>query len=141
VKLTVLAVGRLREAWVQAGCDEYAKRMRGKLPLEVIELRDASELERRWPARAERWALDERGVQLSSDELAAALAKRMNAGLAGIAFAIGGADGLPPETLRAATFRWSLGRLTLPHRLARLVVVEQLYRALTILRNEPYHRA
>jgi 23S rRNA (pseudouridine1915-N3)-methyltransferase len=141
VKLTVLAVGRLREAWVQAGCDEYAKRMRGKLPLEIVELRDAGELERRWPARAERWALDERGVELSSDELAQALAKRMNAGLAGIAFAIGGADGLPPETLRAANFRWSLGRLTLPHRLARLVVVEQLYRALSIIRNEPYHRA
>jgi 23S rRNA (pseudouridine1915-N3)-methyltransferase len=141
VKLTVLAVGKLREAWVQDGCAEYAKRMRGKLPLEVIELRDDDELVRRLPPRAELWALDERGKQLSSEELAAALGKRMTSGSAGLAFAIGGADGLPASLLERAAFRWSLGRLTLPHRLARLVLIEQLYRALSILRNEPYHRA
>jgi len=141
VKLTVLAVGKLREAWVQEGCAEYAKRMRGKLPLETVEFRDADELLRRVPARAELWALDERGKELSSEELAAQLGRRMSAGSAGLAFAIGGADGLPEPVLARAAFRWSLGRLTLPHRLARLVVLEQLYRALSILRNEPYHRA
>jgi 23S rRNA (pseudouridine1915-N3)-methyltransferase len=141
VKLTVLAVGKLKEAWVQAGCAEYEKRMRGKLPLEVIELRDAGELDRRLPQRAELWALDERGKQLSSEELATAIGRRMSAGTQGLAFAIGGADGLPADVIKRAAFTWSLGRLTLPHRLARLVLLEQLYRALSILRNEPYHRA
>jgi 23S rRNA (pseudouridine1915-N3)-methyltransferase len=57
-----------------------------------------------------------------------------------VALVVGGADGLPPELVRQAAVRWSLGRLTLPHRLARLILLEQLYRALSILRGEPYHR-
>lgn len=143
MKLTVLAVGKLREAWVAEGCEEYAKRMRGKLPLEIVEVRDTAELEKRLAksTRAQVWALDERGKQLSSDELAQALKKAMDHGEAGLTFLIGGADGLPPELVKRANFHWSLGRLTLPHRLARLVLIEQLYRALSIVRGEPYHRA
>jgi 23S rRNA (pseudouridine1915-N3)-methyltransferase len=141
VKLAILAVGKLKEAWVQEGCAEYAKRMRGKLPLELIEVKDDAELTRKIPPRYKLWALDERGKQLSSDELAQALAQAMNGSEQGIAMIIGGADGLPPELVRRAAFTWSLGRLTLPHRLARLIVLEQLYRALSILRGEPYHRA
>jgi 23S rRNA (pseudouridine1915-N3)-methyltransferase len=64
----------------------------------------------------------------------------MSSGAAGVALVIGGADGLPSELVERARVRWSLGRLTLPHRLARLVVLEQLYRALSIVRGEPYHR-
>lgn len=140
VKLTVLAVGKLRESWVREGCAEYEKRVRARLPLEVIEVKAASELERRLPPRAEVWALDERGRELSSTELAEELRRRMSSGAQGIALLIGGADGLPPPLTARAQVRWSLGRLTLPHRLARLVVVEQLYRALSIVRGEPYHR-
>jgi 23S rRNA (pseudouridine1915-N3)-methyltransferase len=140
VKLTVLAIGKLRDAWVRAGCDEYLKRIRGKPAVEVVELRDASELERRRPPRARLWALDERGTQLTSEALAARLKQHMDRGESGIAFVIGGADGLPEDVVRAADFRWSLGALTLPHRLARLIVLEQIYRALSILRGEPYHR-
>jgi 23S rRNA (pseudouridine1915-N3)-methyltransferase len=141
VKLTVLAVGKLRDAWVKEGCDEYAKRVRGKLPLDIVELKDAGELERRLPPRYRVWALDERGRELSSEELAQALKRDMNAGEQGIAFLIGGADGLPADLVKRADVRWSLGRLTLPHRLARLILLEQLYRALSIVRGEPYHRA
>jgi 23S rRNA (pseudouridine1915-N3)-methyltransferase len=140
MKLTVLAVGKLRDAWVQEGCAEYLKRLRGKLPIEVIDVKDERELERRLPGRARVWALDERGAQLTSEELAARLGDHMAHGSAGIAFLVGGADGLSPERRRAADFVWSLGRLTLPHRLARLILLEQLYRAVTILRGEPYHR-
>jgi 23S rRNA (pseudouridine1915-N3)-methyltransferase len=140
VKLTLLSVGKLREAWVRDGCDEYEKRVRARLPLEVIELKAASEIARRLPARFEVWALDERGRELSSAELAGELGRRMSSGAAGLALLIGGADGLPEDILKSAKMRWSLGRLTLPHRLARLVVVEQLYRALSIVRGEPYHR-
>lgn len=64
----------------------------------------------------------------------------MNSGEHGVAFLIGGADGLPRDLVSRADFHWSLGKLTLPHRLARLIVVEQLYRAVSIIRGEPYHR-
>jgi 23S rRNA (pseudouridine1915-N3)-methyltransferase len=140
VKLAVVAVGKLKEAWVQEGCAEYAKRVRGKLPLELVEVKDDAELVRKIPPRYKLWALDERGRELASEELAASLNKAMNGGEQGIALVIGGADGLPKELVGRADFVWSLGRLTLPHRLARLIVLEQLYRALSILRGEPYHR-
>ena len=140
MKLAVVAVGKLKEAWVQEGCAEYAKRVRGKLPLELVEVKDDAELVRKIPPRYKLWALDERGRELASEELAASLNKAMNGGEQGIALVIGGADGLPKELLARADFVWSLGRATLPHRLARLIVLEQLYRALSILRGEPYHR-
>jgi 23S rRNA (pseudouridine1915-N3)-methyltransferase len=140
VKLTVLAVGKLRDAWIKEGCEEYARRLRAKLPLEIVEVKAAADLARRLPPRARVWALDERGKQLSSSELADALRRHMDAGEAGLAFVIGGADGLPAELVASAHVRLSLGRLTLPHRLARLILLEQLYRALSIVRGEPYHR-
>ncbi len=141
MKLAVIAVGKLKEAWVQEGCAEYAKRLRGKLPLELVEVKDDAELARRLPPRHLVWALDERGTELTSEELSRKMAQLMNRGEAGIALVIGGADGLPRALVDRAAFVWSLGRLTLPHRLARLIVLEQLYRALSILRGEPYHRA
>jgi 23S rRNA (pseudouridine1915-N3)-methyltransferase len=140
MKLTILAVGRLKDAWVEAGCDEYARRLRGKLPLETVEVKDASGFDKKLPPGHLVWALDERGKQLSSDELAGELKRHMNAGTKGLAFLIGGADGLPQAVIDRAHFRWSLSRLTLPHRLARLILVEQLYRAVSITRGEPYHR-
>lgn len=145
MKWIVLAVGKLREAWVAEGCEEYAKRFRGKQALELVEVKDDAELARKLAAlrtgRARVWALDERGDQVTSEELAKRLGEVADAGEAtSIVFVIGGADGLPPEVVRGADRRWSLGKLTLPHRIARLVVVEQLYRALSILRREPYHR-
>ena len=140
MKLAVVAVGKLKEAWVQEGCAEYAKRVRGKLPLELVEVKDDAELVHKIPPRYKLWALDERGRELASEELAASLNKAMNGGEQGIALVIGGADGLPKELVARADFVWSLGRATLPHRLARLIVLEQLYRALSILRGEPYHR-
>ena len=144
MKLALVAVGKLKEAWVQEGCAEYAKRVRGKLPLDLVEVKDDAELVRKIPpkdyVRYKLWALDERGKELSSEELAASLKQAMNGGEQGIALVIGGADGLPRDLVARANFTWSLGRLTLPHRLARLIVLEQLYRALSILRGEPYHR-
>jgi 23S rRNA (pseudouridine1915-N3)-methyltransferase len=114
--------------------------MRGKLPLEIVEAKDAADLMKRLPPRHKLWALDERGKQLSSDELAQQLSRAMNSGETGLTFVIGGADGLPRDLVARADFVWSLGRLTLPHRLARLIVLEQLYRAHSIIRGEPYHR-
>lgn len=142
MKLVVLAVGKLRDAWVHEGCDEYARRIKPKLPVELVELRDDDELARRLQkSRGRVWALDERGKQLSSAELAQKLSALMSSGEHQVSFLIGGADGLPKSLVDGADFHWSLGRLTLPHRLARLILLEQLYRALSIIRGEPYHRA
>jgi 23S rRNA (pseudouridine1915-N3)-methyltransferase len=140
VKLTILAVGKLRESHYVAACDEYEKRLRRYLPTEVIEVKRTEDLASRRPARAETWALDERGRELSSAELASAIADRMSSGSPGIAFLIGGADGLSDDLRASADRVLSLSRMTLAHRLARLVLLEQLYRSLTIIRGEPYHR-
>jgi len=83
--------------------------------------------------------LDERGRELTTQELAAWLATRMQQG-ADITFLIGGPDGLAPEVLARSNFRLALSRLTLPHALARVLLSEQLYRAHCILANHPYHR-
>jgi 23S rRNA (pseudouridine1915-N3)-methyltransferase len=84
-------------------------------------------------------ALDERGKELSTRELSAWLAARMQDGR-DLAFLIGGPDGLAPEALVRSDFRWSLSRLTLPHGLVRVILAEQLYRARSVLGNHPYHR-
>ena len=110
MKLAVLAVGKLKEAWVQEGCAEYAKRVRGKLPLDLVEVKDDVELVRKIPPRYKLWALDERGKELTSDELAQALKRAMNGSEQGIALTIGGADGLPRDLVARADFVWSLGR-------------------------------
>jgi 23S rRNA (pseudouridine1915-N3)-methyltransferase len=140
VKLTLIAVGKLRDAWAAEGCAEFEKRVRGKLPLEIRELKERDDILAKVPPRHALWALDVQGKQLSSEELAAQLGGMMRSGAQGVAFAIGGADGLKPEVLQRADFKLSLGRMTLPHRLARLILLEQLYRALSIVRGEPYHR-
>lgn len=85
--------------------------------------------------------LDRQGEALSSAALAELLAKWRDGGAEGVAFLIGGADGLPPQTLAKAAKAISLGPMTLPHGLARIVLAEQIYRAATILAGHPYHRA
>ena len=84
-------------------------------------------------------ALDERGAQLTTRELAAWLQARMHAG-EDLALLLGGADGLAPEVLSRSNYRLALSKLTLPHALARVVLLEQLYRAMSILTQHPYHR-
>lgn len=141
MKLTIIAVGKLRDPWVREGCEEYAQRLRRHFPLEIIEVKEASDVNGRIAGRQHVVVLDERGREPTSKELAQRLATWMSSGLGGITFIVGGADGLRPETVAKANEQLSLSRLTLPHRLARLVLLEQLYRALSIVRGEPYHRA
>jgi 23S rRNA (pseudouridine1915-N3)-methyltransferase len=141
MKLLLLAVGRLKDAWVVDGCEEYLKRLRRHVPTSIVEVRDATGLRARIPERTHVVALDEHGPEPTSTELARKLAHWMNQGKSAVAFLVGGADGLPTDLLERADERLSLSRLTLPHRLARLVLLEQLYRAMSIVRNEPYHRA
>jgi len=139
MKIVVLAVGKMRDRHMAAICDDYLQRARRHLAVEIIEVEEDAGLERRLPARADVVALEPGGESWSTEELAAYLGDRMVGGTHAVAFLIGGPDGLPPDLVRRAARRWSLTRLTLPHRLARVVLCEQIYRALSIIRAEPYH--
>jgi 23S rRNA (pseudouridine1915-N3)-methyltransferase len=152
MELVLLAVGKLRPSYREA-VDDYLRRLGRHLKVREAEVREASraptaasqrseEAERllaRRPAGARLVALARQGSAWSSEELARRV-ERWTRESRPVALAIGGSRGLAPELLSAASDRWSLGPLTLPHELARVVVAEQLYRAVTILRGEPYHK-
>jgi 23S rRNA (pseudouridine1915-N3)-methyltransferase len=139
LKLIVLAVGKLRDKHFAALCDDYLSRARRHLSVEVVEVEDDAALARKWPAQGETVALEVGGESWSTERLARHLGDRMLRGGRAITFAIGGADGLPAALSARANLRLSLSAMTLPHRMARLVLLEQIYRALTIIRGEPYH--
>ena len=139
MKLVVLAVGKLRDKHLTALCEDYQGRIRRHLPLEIVEVDDNAALARRWPAEGEVIALEPGGESWTTERFAKQLEDRMTYGTRTLTFAIGGADGLPAALVRRAKLRLSLSALTLPHRLARLMLLEQLYRVLTIIRDEPYH--
>jgi 23S rRNA (pseudouridine1915-N3)-methyltransferase len=153
VKVRLLAIGRDRSGLFAPAVEEYLGRLARTLKLELVELPEARKHAGTPQAREEEGAtilakvkpgerlvaLDERGEQTTSVELARRLSRWQERGQ-DVALVIGGADGLAPAVLEKAAERLSLSRLTLPHRLARLVLVEQLYRAVTILRGEPYHK-
>jgi len=153
MRARLIAVGDRMPAWVGEGFAEYAKRLSRELPLELIEIstrQRAKETQRAIadegaamlaaiPKSAHVVALDGRGKTWSSEDLAAQLAQWRMQGQ-DLAFLIGGPDGLAPAALERAQHRWSLGPLTLPHPLVRIVLAEQLYRAVSLLGNHPYHR-
>ena len=154
MRARLIAVGERMPAWVAEGYGEYVKRLSRELPLELVEI-STRQRGARDPARAiadegqqmlaaipkggHVVALDGRGKPWSSEELAHQLAQWRMQGQ-DLALLIGGPDGLAPVALERAQQRWSLGPLTLPHPLVRIVVAEQLYRATTMLGNHPYHR-
>lgn len=155
MRVRVIAVGTRPPAWVREACADYTRRLGSRLKLTLVEIepgprsagqspRKAVETEARkllTALRPDEWvvALDERGTQMSTRELAEWLAGRMREGR-DLAFLIGGPDGLAAEVAARSDTTLSLSRLTLPHALARVVLAEQLYRAMTILSHHPYHR-
>ena len=156
MKAQLVAVGERAPDWVAAGFAEYQKRLSHWLPLSLVEVapgvrgkgRDApravtdegARVMAALPKQAHVICLDGRGKPWTSEQLA----QRMEAWRQGgrdLAFVIGGPEGHSAEVLNAAAETWSLGPLTLPHMLVRLVLAEQLYRACSLLANHPYHRA
>ena len=140
MKIAVAAIGRLKEPYLVAACAEYEKRLRPYCTLAVTEHKDEAALLGA-VGSAVLYAFDERGEQITSAELAKLLAEHgLRGGGAPLAFAIGGADG-HTEALRSRARRlFAFGRMTIAHRLVRVLVLEQLYRAFKIARGEPYHR-
>jgi 23S rRNA (pseudouridine1915-N3)-methyltransferase len=139
MKLVVVAVGKMRDRHMAALCDDYVQRARRHLPVEIVEVEDDDALARRLPTRGELIALEPGGDAWTTEQLAKHVEHQMVHGTQAITFLIGGALGLPKEVVKKASRRLSLSNLTLPHRLARVVLCEQLYRAMSIIRGEPYH--
>jgi len=156
MKARLIAVGERAPDWVASGFSDYQKRLSHWLPFELVEVAPGLRGKGRDAARAMTdegqrvlgalpktphiVTLDGRGKPYSSEQLAQRMEAWRQQGR-DLAFLIGGPEGHPPEVLAAANESWSLGPLTLPHMLVRLVVAEQLYRACSLLANHPYHRA
>lgn len=157
MKLAILAIGQKQPAWADAAVDDFLKRFPADFKVELTELKaeartgrpddaercraaEAQRLAAAVPAGTLLVALDERGRDLTTAELAAQLSRWRDGGES-VAFAIGGADGLTEEFKRGARMLLRLSSLTLPHALARVLLAEQLYRAWSILARHPYHRA
>jgi len=154
VKILIAAVGRLKEQHWRDAAGEYLKRLRPYASVEAVEVPDqdlggdearavrteAGALTRAIPENAYVVGLEIGGTARSSEAFSAWLADHLHAGRQTVAFVIGGAAGLDPALANRCDERLSLGPMTLPHQLARVVLLEQLYRAFRIMRNEPYHR-
>lgn len=155
MKAVLIAVGERAPDWVASGFSEYQKRLSHWLPLALVEVapgvrgkgRDAvratsdegARVLGALPKQAHVVCLDGRGKPHSSEQLAQRL-EAWRQGGHDLAFLVGGPEGHAPEVLSAADESWSLGPMTLPHMLVRLVLAEQLYRACSLLANHPYHR-
>ena len=140
MRYEVVAVGRVKDAALRAACDEYLGRLRRYARVEEREVKDEARLLGTIPGEARLVALSRTGESWSSTDLAEWTGRWDQDGR-DVALVIGGADGLPDALLARAERVWSLSALTFPHELARVIVLEQLYRAFTIRRGEPYHRA
>jgi len=134
VRYTVVAVGRIRPPFSD-DLDHYAKLLSGHARVDLVEVRESDRVERRIPPRTYRVLLDAGGRTYSSEAFARWLEDRRQAGR-DVCFVVGGAFGIE---LEPCDERLSFGPMTFPHQLARVMLVEQLYRAHKILANEPYH--
>lgn len=142
MKLTLAVVGKLKETYLVEAEDEYRKRLRPYCTLAIHEARDEPALLAALPTGAHLYAFDERGEALTSQAFAHDVLghEQLHGGGAPVVFAIGGADGHTAALRDRARRLISFGRLTIAHRLVRVLVLEQLYRGFRILRGEPYHR-
>ncbi len=155
MKLNLLCVGRLTIPYLSDGCGEYTKRLKRYLPLSITEIKEhktgrkqdlpriiASEgenLQQRIPKGTFVIALDQQGKNLSSKQLATLMNEHMVRGTSEWVLIIGGPYGLSQDLRQQADLVLSLTELTLTHQMARMLLLEQLYRCCTIIRNEPYH--
>jgi len=146
MKINLIVVGKLKERFLVEGVAEYVKRIKKFARLEVREVPECRTVEEEGqkilslvPQGSWLCVLDVAGEALTSEDFAKKIAALTLGGVSNLTFVIGGAFGLSDELRRAASFRLSLSKLTFTHQMARLVLVEQIYRAFKINRHEPYH--
>ncbi len=153
MKIRLVSIGKTKQPHVKTGVDLYRKRLSHYIPFEYVELpdvkgggkaevlreREAQSIMKGLSPQTVLVALDEHGKQFSSVAFAGWIEKQMNRGASDVVFAIGGATGHGRALLDRAELTMSLSKMTFPHDLARLLFLEQLYRAFTIIRHEPYH--
>lgn len=155
MKFRIVAVGNKMPSWVELAFADYTKRMPREARIELVEikpekraggktveqLQEAEMLRIRaaLPSGMREILLDERGAEMTTLELAASMKEWLRDGR-DVAFVIGGADGLHPTLRQGAGSLWSLSRLTMPHGMVRVLLAEQLYRAMSVIQNHPYHR-
>lgn len=151
MRITIAAVGRLRNGPMRDLCNLYLRRI--DWPVRVIEVeapaqrnaiarraREGERLLRALPDTARTIVLDERGQTVGSAGFARRLADWRDKGVRDLAFVVGGADGFAPSVLERADWTVAFGTMTWPHELARVMLIEQIYRARTIMTGHPYHR-
>ena len=146
MKLQIIAVGHKMPAWVETSANDYIKRMPKDFPIEVKELKpdispvkEGLKILESLPKNATIIAMDERGRDLTTMQLTQMMQDWRQEGK-DVVFLIGGADGLSQDIKQKSTTLIRLSSMTLPHAMARLILIEQLYRAYTILQGHPYHR-
>ena len=154
MKMRILAVGRLKNGAIKTICSDYVNRIRRYTNIEIIEVKDAGfkdaladrikkdegeALLKALPKGTKVVALTRFGKAETSRSFAQKIEQWQNASV-DVSFVIGGAHGLDDRVLEYADYQWSLSELTLPHELARMTLLEQIFRACTILRGEPYHK-
>lgn len=146
LKITVIAVGKLKERFWRDACAEYSKRLGGYCNLTVREIPDSNREQESTlvlealPENATIIVLDIQGKETSSEALASQIERYTVEGVSHLVFVIGGSDGLANAVKERASLRMSFGPITLPHNLARVVLLEQVYRAFKIIKREPYHK-
>ncbi len=145
MKWEIIAIGKPSFSWAREAADDYLKRLRRMISLKISALRPnpvSNMSERMLEASAGSWriALDERGLMMRSEDFANWIRKQELTGRKRVSILIGGANGHGDAVRSAVDEIWSLSPMTLQHELAQVVFLEQLYRACTILRGEPYHR-
>ncbi len=159
LQVKVLVVGRIKENYLKEGIKEYSKRLSAYIKLEIIEVEDepcperlsAAEEAKVRQKEGERLLrlvtkqdyvilLEIKGKELSSPDLARLLEERALLGQSAIVFVVGGSLGVDQAVAKRADFKWSFSKLTFPHQLIRLILLEQIYRACKINKNEPYHK-
>ena len=138
MQLRIVAVGKVRDRAAAALCAEFEKRLRPYHRIEVVEVRDEPDRIVKAAGTGPVWLLDRTGDELSSEELASKLTA-LELTTSSLTLVIGGAFGVAPAVRERAVFVWSLSQLTFLHEWARMIVLEQLYRAAKIARSEPYH--
>lgn len=157
MRLRFLWVGKTRNSFIRGLAADYLERIRRMVPCEIVETKDlsrrrslkpealvdgeAEEFSRHLPPSGAVVALDENGTQLSSAGFSQWLESELNRGRGSITFVIGGADGLSRKIIERAHVVLSIGKMTWTHEMCRALLLEQVYRALCILRGIPYHRA